>query len=253
MLVRDLLRERLSPEQISGRLRRDRLLYVSHETIYRYIWADKRAGGHLYEDLRQRTRKRRKRYGTTERRGRVSTKRHISERPESVEGRQEPGHWEIDTVHSTVRDSIVTLVERASGVTLIGKLANLTAAELNHRVILLIRNFERCHGHSFLTITADNGTEFHSYERLERATGVKVYFATPYHSWERGTNENTNGLIRQYLPKRTSMEDLTQVGCNRISRALNTRPRKRYGFATPFERLEELQRNRDTVTNSVAA
>jgi IS30 family transposase len=241
MLVQDLLREKLSPDQISGRLRREGVLEVSHETIYRYILADKHAGGHLYENLRQRTRKRRKRYGTRECRGRVATKRHISERPACVEKRRAVGHWEIDTVHGTGRDSVVSLVERATGLVLIGKLPNLTAAELNKRALKLIRSFERKHGPSFRTITADNGTEFHSYEQIERATLLKVYFATPYHSWERGTNENTNGLIRQYLPKRTSMAGLTQFECNEIARKLNDRPRKRYDYATPLERLDELR------------
>ena len=89
----------------------------------------------------------------------------------------------------------------------------------------------------FRTITADNGTEFHSYERIESATGVTFYFATPHHAWERGTNENTNGLIRQYLPKRTSMAPVTQRDCNRIAKKLNTRPRKRLNYQTPEERF----------------
>ena len=97
----------------------------------------------------------------------------------------------------------------------------------------------QAHPGLFITITVDNGPEFHGYEAIERATGVKVYFATPYSSWERGTNENTNGLIRQYLPKRTSMKRLTQDQCNAISSALNNRPRKRHRFHTPLERLAE--------------
>ena len=244
MLVEALLAEKLSPEQISGRLRREGLLDVSYETIYKYIWADKEAGGLMYLDLRQPF-KRRKRYGSHERRGRLIGKRHISQRPAVIERRAQVGHWEIDTVHGTgSKDAVVTLVERAAGTVLIGKLADLTAATLSRRVILLIRRFEKQHGPTFKTITADNGTEFHSYERIEKATGVTIYFATPYHSWERGTNENTNGLIRQYLPKRTSMAQLTQTDCNAIERSLNTRPRKRYAFQTPLERLEQLQRRR---------
>jgi len=188
MLAEDLLREGLSPDQISGKLRRAGELRVSHEAIYQHVWADKHAGGSLYLCLRQRTRRRRKRYATKERRGRVAGKRHISERAAAANERREFGHWEIDTIHGSGRDSVVTIVERRSGLVLIGKLANLSAATLNRRVLQMIRRFERKHGHSFKTITADNGTEFHSYEKIERKARLEFYFATPYHSWERGTN-----------------------------------------------------------------
>jgi IS30 family transposase len=184
--------------------------------------------------LRGASKQRRKRYGRYDSRGRLAGKRHLSERPASVEHRKAVGHWEIDTVMGTGNDHcVVTLVERATGTTLIGKLRERTAAELNRETIALIRK----HPGMFLTITADNGTEFHSYREIERATGVKFYFATPHHAWERGTNENTNGLIRQYLPKRTSMAHVTQRGCNAIARKLNTRPRKRYDYQTPEERF----------------
>ncbi len=241
MLVEELLCEGLSPDQISGRLHRDETLEVSHESIYQYVWADKHAGGHLYLFLRQRTRRRRKRYGTHERRGRVATKKHISERPPAADDRSVFGHWEIDTVHGSGRDSVVSLVERATGIVLIGKLPNLTAAALNKRLLQMVKRFEQKHGRSFTTLTADNGTEFHSYERIERRAQLQFYFATPYHSWERGTNENTNGLIRQYLPKGLSMAGLSQAHCNEIADRLNARPRKRYDYATPLERLAELR------------
>jgi IS30 family transposase len=242
MLVEYLLMKGLSPEQISGRLRRNGSLRISHETIYKYVWQNKHAGGLVHLYFRQRTKKHRKRYATRERRGRLAGKRHISERPRAVEARRQVGHWEIDTVHGSGRDSVVTLVERVTGVVLIGKLPNVTAGALNHRLLKLIRRFERKHGPIFRTMTADNGTEFHSHLAIERKTGVRFYFATPYHSWERGTNENTNGLIRQYLPKRASMASLSQAGCNAIAKRLNDRPRKRLGYATPLERLNELLR-----------
>jgi transposase, IS30 family len=240
-LVEDLLHEGLSPDQISSRLRRDGTLQISHEAIYQYIWADKKAGGQLYLSLRQCTRRRRKRYATRERRGRVAGKRHISERPAAANLRLEFGHWEIDTVHGSGREAVVTLVERRTGVVLIGKLPNLSAASLNHRVLQLIRRFEHQHGRSFETLTADNGTEFHSYLELERRAQVTFYFATPYHSWERGTSENTNGLLRQYLPKRCSMAAVSQTDCNAIARRLNNRPRKRLDYETPLERLAQLR------------
>lgn len=140
----------------------------------------------------------------------------------------------MDTVvGSGPNDCIVTLVERKSGYLLIGKLTDRTSASLNDRVISIAQRDPDL----FLSITADNGTEFHGYEEIERAIDVTFYFATPYHSWERGTNENTNGLIRQYLPKRTSMADLTQHQCIAIAKKLNTRPRKRHNFKTPEEVL----------------
>lgn len=234
-LVETLLREKLSPEQISGWLRTLDLLEISHETIYSHVWRDKKRGGKLYLHLRQPF-KRRKRYGSYERRGRVDGKRHISERPATVESRSEIGHWEMDTVIGAADSHcVVSLVERATGAVLIGKLRRRNVAALNQRVIELIQ----AHPSLFKTITADNGTEFHGYREIEQVTGVPIFFATPYHSWERGTNENTNGLIRQYLPKRTSMKTLTQARCNAIASSLNNRPRKRHGFKTPLETLRD--------------
>ena len=125
------------------------------------------------------------------------------------------------------------------------KLAARTAAEVNRHLIPLILE----HPELFKTITADNGTEFHSYRDIERATGVTIYFATPYHSWERGTNENTNGLIRQYLPKGASMKGLTQQRCNEIACTLNNRPRKRYAFFSPIEKLHQHLRKRVSSSN----
>lgn len=235
-LIEDLLRADLSPEQVSGRLRAEGRLRISHETIYVHIWTNKHRGGQLYRHLRQRP-KYRKRYGTNEKRGRLAGKRHISERPAAVELRRELGHWEMDTVSGPDKHCVATLVERASGCVLIAKLADHTKAALNRSAIPLINEQPEL----FKTITVDNGTEFHGYEEIERETGVKFYFATPYHSWERGSNENTNGLIRQYLPKRRSMRAVTQSQCNEIARILNNRPRKRFAFLTPLERLQQLR------------
>lgn len=236
-LVASLLREDWSPEQASGYLRTTGELSISHETIYQWVWQDKRDGGTLHRHLRGARKERRKRYGRYDSRGRLAGKRHISERPASVEKREEPGHWEIDTVMGhTTRDCVVTIVERATGDMLIGKLPDRTKEAVTDRTIKLIRG----HPGPFHTITADNGTEFHDYRRIEHVTGVIFYFARPYHSWERGTNENANGLLRQYLPKRTSMRGLTQHRCNAIARKLNSRPRKRHGFKSPRERMNEI-------------
>ena len=160
----------------------------------------------------------------------MAGKRHISERPKSVEGRRHRGHWEIDTVMGKGSpDCIVTLVERKTGFLMIGKLKDRTTRSLNKKTRRLITRDPA----AFKTITADNGTEFHQYKAIEAASKVRFYFATPYHSWERGSNENVNGLIRQYLPKGTSMANLTQQQCDVIAYKLNTRPRKRYNFQTP--------------------
>jgi IS30 family transposase len=144
------------------------------------------------------------------------------------------GHWEIDTVLGQgSRHCIVSLVERKSGYLQIGKLNARNKEQTTVMTIELIRR----HPDRFSTITADNGTEFHGYAQIEQATGVPFYFANPHHAWERGTNENTNGLIRQYLPKHSSMARLTQRECDAIASSLNTRPRKRHGYRTPQQIL----------------
>ncbi len=230
--VEVLLKEEWSPEQISGYLGRTGQLSISHETIYKHIWEDCRQQGDLHTYLRGARKKRRKRYGRYDSRGRLANKRSINERPASVETRRYIGHWEIDTVLGKGdKHCIVTIVERKTGYLVVGKLPCRTTEELNKRVIQLIGR----HAGRFKTITADNGTEFHGYKTIEEVTGVNFYFATPHHSWERGTNENTNGLIRQYLPKGESMAHLSQYDCNAIARKLNRRPRKRLEYKTPEE------------------
>ena len=157
----------------------------------------------------------------------------IGERPVTVDQRRRVGHWEIDTVMGESlgesSDCILTLVERKTGYLMIGKLAARTAAEANRALLELMAR----HPGRVRTITADNGTEFHWYAQVEAVTPVRFYFATPHHSWERGTNENTNGLIRQYLPKGQSMAGVTQSQCDTIAEQLNQRPRKRHAYKTP--------------------
>jgi len=172
-----------------GRLRRAGTLSISHETIYVHIWRDKAAGGHL----RDATRNCRKRRNKRDSRGPLAGKRHISERPHAVETRTTTGHWEIDTVvGAQTKDCVVTLVERRTGFTLIGELPDRSMGSMSRRVQMLAR----CVPDHFRTVTSDNGTELHDYKSIEAATGVTFYVATPYHSWERGTNENLNGLLR---------------------------------------------------------
>jgi len=231
--IQALLREDWSPEQVAGWLRRHGELAISHETIYRYIWADKRAGGALYRHLRGARKQRRKRYGRYDSRGRLAGKRPITARPAAVETRRELGHWEADTMLGAGQAGpcVLSLVERKTGYLLLGQLRQRTSAAVNQRAQRLIA----AQPHVVRTITVDNGTEFHEYAQLEQATATRFYFATPHHAWERGTNENTNGLIRQYLPKRQSMAHLTQHDCNQIAAKLNHRPRKRLGYRTPEE------------------
>lgn len=234
--VEKLLRQDLSPEQVAGRLKREGRLSISHETIYKHIWLDKKCGGTLYIHLRGSHKQRRKRYGKYDSRGRLADKTMIDERPEEANSRLETGHWEVDTVHSCCKAGIATIVDRKTGYVMIGQLDARTKKATNKRLIQIIRRDPE----RFKTITSDNGSEFHGYREVEKRCDVKFYFAWPYHSWERGTNENTNGLIRQYLPKGSSMKNLTQVECNAIARRLNNRPRKRLGYMTPKEAFDDI-------------
>ena len=229
--IERMLREDLSPEQIVGRLGLEGLRSMSHETIYLHIWADKARGGTLWRHLRGARKLRRKRYGRNDSRGRLAGKRMIAQRPAIVERRTRLGDWEIDTVHGGGKAATVTVVERKSGLVRIGKLSRVGARETLRRTAYILRN----EPHPIRTITADNGTEFHMYAALEQRLCTKIYFATPHHAWERGTNENTNGLLRQYLPKGSDLSALTQRQCTALAAKLNHRPRLRLGFRTPNE------------------
>lgn len=221
-----------SPEQVAHIIPQFFGFSISHETIYQYILYDKKKGGSWYKHLRIMPKRRRKRYNSHDSRGRLAGKRMIDERPDEINQRLSIGHWEADTVIGKDRKHcIVTLVERKTGYLIIKKVQARTVEEINKACIAAINE----HGQYFKTITFDNGTEFHGYKILERRFPVTCYFAHAYHSWERGTNENTNGLIRQYIPKRTCMKHISQSDCNMIAYKLNMRPRKRLGFKTPFE------------------
>ena len=232
--VAELVARKWSPEQVVGRARMARKTCMSKETIYRYIRRERRAGGQTWRHLRIVSKFGRKRRGSPVTRGRLVGKRHISERPRAVELRVRMGHWEGDTVMgSDMRHCVLTLVERVSGYVIIKKLTARTKEQAAAALKQAISEVKR----KVHTITLDNGTEFHDYDKVEAQCAVKFYFATPYHSWERGTNENTNGLIRQYLPKGMCMRQLTQADCDAIAAELNDRPRRRLGFRTPNERF----------------
>jgi IS30 family transposase len=228
--VATLLRRKWSAEQVSGVLRDRGTLCISHETIYRRIRWDKKAGGDLWRCTRIMSKFGRKRYRSHDSRGVLPGKRTISERPAEVETRLRIGHWEGDTVMGRdMRHCVLTLVERKTGFAIIKKLTARNKEEVTKAATRAIRR----HCARFKTLTLDNGTEFHDYAVLEQRFPLKVYFATPYHAWERASNENFNGLLRQYLPKGTCMRNLTQAQCDHIADDLNNRPRKRHNFKTP--------------------
>lgn len=230
--VHELLSRKWSPEQISGRLRKRRRLRIGTSTIYRWLARDKARGGQCWLQTRQLAHRYRKGYRVPDRRGRMAGKRPLSERPEPANDRSEAGHLEGDTVMGKDgRHCLLTLVDRMTRRTRILKLPARQAAEVNKALIREMRSGRL----GIKSLTLDNGTEFHGFKELEDKLGVRVYFAQPYHSWERGTNENTNGLIRQYLPKGSCFKQLTQRQCDKIEQELNNRPRKVLGFSTPNE------------------
>jgi IS30 family transposase len=241
--VKALLEEKWSPEQIAGRLRLEGSFTISHETIYQYIWQDKKCGGTLFKNLRCSPKKRRKRHNTRDSRGILPGKRHISERPPEVETRKTFGHWEGDTLMGRdLHHCALTMVERKTGLGVINKMQSRQAKSVTKAATTAVRS----RAQDFKTITFDNGTEFHGYKELEEVFPLKCYFATPYHSWERGSNENFNGLVRQYLPRGVSMRDVTPAQCDAIALKLNTRPRKRFGYRTPLEVYQQELSNRCT-------
>jgi transposase, IS30 family len=230
--VHELLGKKWSPEQISGRLRKRRGMRIGTSTIYRWLAQDKARGGLSWLQTRQLSRRYRKGYRVRDLRGRMSGKRPLSERPRRANDRSEVGHLEGDTVMGKDgRHCLLTLVDRMTRRTTILKLPARQAAEVNKALIREARSGRL----KMKSLTLDNGTEFHGFKELEQKLGIRVFFAQPYHSWERGTNENTNGLIRQYLPKGSCFRQLTQRQCNEIERELNDRPRKVLGFSTPNE------------------
>ena len=231
--VHALLQRKWSPQQISGRLKLEGRMRISTTTIYRWIKHDKRHGGQLWEQTRRLSQRYRKGYRVKDSRGRMQGKRPLSERPESINERQEVGHYEGDTVMGRDgRHCVLTLVDRKTRLVRIVKLAARKVVEVNRA---LAREFGRRGKLGIKSLTLDNGTEFHGFAELQQRFGKDIYFAAPYHSWERGTNENTNGLIRQYLPKGSCFKNLTQSQCDKIERELNDRPRKTLGYRTPAE------------------
>jgi len=231
--VEACLRDDWSPEQIAGSLCLHGFPLVSHEWIYRHVLADKAADGTLYQHLRHKRKRYRKRYGSQDRRGRIINRVGIEERPAVVDKRSRLGDWEGDTVVGKRSSALVTLVDRKSGYVLIRKVERATAELTASAIISALFPWQP----SVRTITFDNGKEFARHERVAEQLSCKVYFARPYHSWERGTNENTNGLIRQYFPKGTDFDEVSEDEIQAVEDKLNIRPRKRLNYQTPIEVL----------------
>ena len=230
-IVEEKLRQDWSPEQVSGWLKREGRPSLSHEWIYQHILADKAAGGDLYSHLRHH-KKRRKRYGSYDRRGKLPNRVSIEERSELVEHRERLGDWEVDTlVGKGHRGALVSLVERKSRYTLLGPVKRRQADLVRHATISLLLPFvDQVH-----TITGDNGKEFAEHMQIAETLKAVFYFAHPYSAWERSTDENTNGLVRQYFPKSTNFSKVTNAKALSAADKLNQRPRKCLAFRTASE------------------
>lgn len=227
--VEPLLRQQWSPEQISGYLKKPHLASVSHERIYQYIYADKAQGGDLHSHLRCR-KKRRKRYGSHARRGQIRNRKTIDERPPVVAEKSRLGDWEADTIIGKGhQQALVSLTERKSKFVLLAKVERKTEASVKAAVIALLKPYVD----KVETITSDNGKEFAAHEEIARAVGADFYFAHPYASWERGLNENSNGLVRQYFPKGSDFTAISDADVDQVMERLNHRPRKTLGYQTP--------------------
>jgi IS30 family transposase len=222
-----------SPEQISGRLQRDRGIVVSPGTLYRWIYRDHAGGGGTLWRYLRRHHRRRRRHRGSERRGQIAGRRMIDRRPKVVEARRRIGDWESDTVEGGKGLGLLaTHVERKSRYTVAVKVSDKSAPTVTRATV---KGLRRIPVQKRKTMTLDNGKEFSGFAQMERRLGIRIYFAHPYHSWERGTNENTNGLLRQFFPKGTDFTQVTDSEVDRVERLLNNRPRKCLGYRTPAE------------------
>jgi IS30 family transposase len=227
-----LLNKDYSPEQISGRAKLEGIACVSHERLYQHIWQDKKQGGKLHLHLRRKGRKYRKRGAAIDTRGIIKDRVDISLRPDIVDQKQRFGDLEIDTViGKNHKGALLTINDRVSSMVWIAKLNGKNAAELALKVIEIMNPYKDL----IHTITGDNGKEFADHKTICQGLGISFYFAKPYHSWERGANENTNGLIRQYFTKGSSFENIKDKDVAKVQDILNNRPRKKLNFLTPNE------------------
>jgi len=221
-----MLRVQWSPEQIASKLP------ISHETVYQHVYADKAQGGALWKNLRCQKQKRKRYAGGRDRRGQIPNRRPLSERPLQIEARKQVGHWECDTViGANHKGAVVTMVERKSGYGVIAKVTNKTSELVSSAIVDKLKPMAV----RVKTLTFDNGKEFAAHAHIDAQLQSTTYFARPFASWERGSNENFNGLLRQYIPKKRSMSTVSDEEIKMIQNRLNNRPRKRLGFKTPAE------------------
>ena len=233
--VKQRLEHYHSPEQLSGRMKRAGLDTVSHETIYQMIYANHQGLGNYQQYLRQGQKKRRRRKGLNSKRGGIPGRIGIEHRPTIADLKIEIGHWESDTVIGVNHiGAIVTHVDKASKFLLAGLAKNKTVQQVNQVTIGL---FEQMGAKFRKTMTFDNGKEFSGHQKLADTLGVSCFFANPYHSWERGLNEHTNGLLRQFFPKGTNFKIVKPEALKHVVDLINHRPRKSLDYRTPYEVL----------------
>ena len=235
-IIAGYLKEGWSPEQIAGRLKREGIISLHHETIYEYIRKDAKAGGVLYKHLRRQGKKYRKSYGTASNRTGIPNRVDIDERPEEANKRERIGDWEADTmIGKNHKGALVTLDERKSKLRFAFPLAGKNAQDTTQAILILLTSLK-----SYVkTMTFDNGKEFTLHETIAKALECQTYFAKPYHSWERGQNENANGLLRQYFPKSMELKDVSVKQVFEAVHKLNNRPRKCLRFKTPYEVFQQ--------------
>ena len=224
-----------SPEQIAGRLKSMKIISLHHETIYQYILTDKRQGGQLFTYLRHQNKTYRKRYGSAHNRTGIPNRRDIDQRPAEANNRTRVGHWEADTIIGNQHQgAIVTLDERKTKLRLAAPLPRRKAVYTTDAINALlnpIKDFVK-------TITFDNGKEFTQHQKIARTIDCETFFAKPYHSWERGQNENANGLLRQFFPKKMKLNNVSMKQVVLAVDRLNSRPRKCLNFKTPYEAFQ---------------
>jgi IS30 family transposase len=234
-ILNQYIKEDWSPEQIAGKLKTDGVISIHHETIYQYILEDKCNGGKLYTHLRHQNKTYRKRYGSAHNRTGIPNRTSIEERPEIVEKRERTGDWEADTIiGKNHKGAIVTMDERRTKLRLAAPLSGKKALLVKNAMVKLLSPVQRF----VKTITFDNGKEFTKHEDIAKALSCHTYFARPYHSWERGQNENANGLLRQYFPKSMELVHVTFKAVMAAIDKLNSRPRKCLGYKTPYEAFQ---------------
>jgi IS30 family transposase len=235
-LIESKLRLKWSPDQISGWLKKANNVLISYETVYRHIWRDKQAGGELYRHLRRKGKRYQSRSQSNAGRGHIKNRVSIDERPVIVDEKSRVGDWEIDLVigkgHS---GALVTIVERATSFTVSKRVNSKSADVVTAATISLLTPYKA----AVLTITADNGKEFAYHEEMTETLDAAVYFADPYCSWQRGLNENTNGLLRQYWPKNTDFKQVPPSAVISVITSLNNRPRKKLNYQTPAKKMAE--------------